>query len=564
MASIRTFQTAVDSSMLLNGRNCHRPMIPILAYRPKIFVDAGGMSNCHKDGFSRIFSEDNVGRLSLYCGSVGWRRRTEFVQAIRKGSEEAESGDDKEDDALQATTEKSGKVLDMHKDLLRQIAERENLDSNELPYKESNEKFQLSVLQQLKVIRTMKTLIMKACPQGAFTLPSFSSPGPEAFPNKDSYKSLNNAAETIITGSETSTKLDSDKLKDANVGTTFLNYTPSSLKYEINKNDKQSSLEDANVKVQDPIGEDVKPPTLPLAGPSVMNIILVAAECAPWSKAGGLGDVAGALRESLARRGHRVMVVAPRYGNYAEPQHLEVRKIYKIDGQDMKVTYFQTYIDGVDFVFMDSPVFRYIENNIYGGNHVDILKRMVLFCKAAVEVPWLVPCGGVCYGDGNLVFIVNDRHTALLLVYLKAYYRDNGLMKYTRSVIVIHNIAHQVCPYSPTHGLRDDLILVNPQCKAALQKELGLPVPADVPLLVGGLKDTMQPFNPFKETGLGWTFARAETNELINALGNCLLTYQQYKKSREGLQRQGMMQDLSWDNAAQNYVEVLIAAKYRW
>lgn len=115
---------------------------------------------------------------------------------------------------------------------------------------------------------------------------SFSSPGPEAFPNKDSYKSLNNAAETIITGSETSTKLDSDKLKDANVGTTFLNYTPSSLKYEINKNDKQSSLEDANVKVQDPIGEDVKPPTLPLAGPSVMNIILVAAECAPWSKAG--------------------------------------------------------------------------------------------------------------------------------------------------------------------------------------------------------------------------------------------------------------------------------------
>jgi len=60
------------------------------------------------------------------------------------------------------------------------------------------------------------------------------------------------------------------------------------------------------------------------------------------------------------------------------------------------------------------------------------------------QVPWHVPCGGICYGDGNLAFIANDWHTALLPVYLKAYFRDNGLMKYTRSILVIHNIAHQV------------------------------------------------------------------------------------------------------------------------
>ncbi|KAJ6841603.1 soluble starch synthase 2-2, chloroplastic/amyloplastic [Iris pallida] len=169
----------------------------------------------------------------------------------------------------------------------------------------------------------------------------------------------------------------------------------------------------------------------PLAGPNVMNVILVAAECAPWSKTGGLGDVAGALPKALARRGHRVMVVAPRYGDYSEPQDLGVRKRYKVDGQDMEVSYCHAYIDGVDFVFLDSASFRHCGNDIYGGNRVDILKRMVLFCKAAVEVPWHVPCGGVCYGDGNLVFIANDWHTALLPVYLKAYYRDNGLMIYS-------------------------------------------------------------------------------------------------------------------------------------
>jgi hypothetical protein len=40
---------------------------------------------------------------------------------------------------------------------------------------------------------------------------------------------------------------------------------------------------------------------------------------APWSKTGGLGDVLGSLPIALAARGHRVMVVVPRYANYAEP-----------------------------------------------------------------------------------------------------------------------------------------------------------------------------------------------------------------------------------------------------
>lgn len=81
---------------------------------------------------------------------------------------------------------------------------------------------------------------------------------------------------------------------------------------------------------------------------------------------------------------------------------------------------------------------------------------------------------------------------------------------------------------------------------------------------VGGLRDTVQPFDPFNESGLGWTFSRAEANQLIHALGNCLLTYREYKKSWEGIQTRCMTQDLSWDNAAQNYEEVLIAAKYQW
>uniref|UniRef100_A0A0A9DQ75 starch synthase n=1 Tax=Arundo donax TaxID=35708 RepID=A0A0A9DQ75_ARUDO len=499
----------------------------------------------------------------------------------------------------------------------------------------------------------------------------------------------------------------------------------------------------------------------PLAGENVMNVIMVAAECSPWCKTGGLGDVAGALPKALARRGHRVMVVVPRYGEYAEAHDLGIRKYYKAAGQDLEVNYFHAFIDGVDFVFIDAPLFRHRQDDIYGGNRQEILKRMILFCKVAVEVPWHVPCGGVPYGDGNLVFIANDWHTALLPVYLKAYYRDNGLMQYARSVLVIHNIAHQgrgpvdEFPYMdlPQHylehfelydpvggehanifaaGLKmaDRVVTVsrgylwelktveggwglhdivrsndwkingivngidhqewNPevdvhlrsdsytnyslrtldsgkrQCKAALQRELGLEVRDDVPLLgfigrldgqkgveiiadampwiagqdvqlvmlgagrgdlevmlrhfervhhnkvrgwvgfsvpmahritagadvllmpsrfepcglnqlyamaygtvpvvhaVGGLRDTVAPFDPFGDAGLGWTFNRAEANKLIEALGHCLDTYRNYRESWRGIQARGMAQDLSWEHAAQLYEEILVKAKYQW
>jgi hypothetical protein len=44
-----------------------------------------------------------------------------------------------------------------------------------------------------------------------------------------------------------------------------------------------------------------------------MNVVFVAAEVSPWSKTGGLGDVLGGLPIELAKRGHAVMTIAPRY-----------------------------------------------------------------------------------------------------------------------------------------------------------------------------------------------------------------------------------------------------------
>ena len=58
----------------------------------------------------------------------------------------------------------------------------------------------------------------------------------------------------------------------------------------------------------------------------------------------------------------------------------------------MEVSYFQAYIDGVDFVFIDSPMFRHIENNIYGGNRLVtlfLLSQFNEFSFATVAVSLL-------------------------------------------------------------------------------------------------------------------------------------------------------------------------------
>ena len=52
-----------------------------------------------------------------------------------------------------------------------------------------------------------------------------------------------------------------------------------------------------------------------------MKILFAASEVAPFSKTGGLGDVAGALPSALARRGHEVVVVTPLYRQIDREKH---------------------------------------------------------------------------------------------------------------------------------------------------------------------------------------------------------------------------------------------------
>ncbi|KAK9145575.1 hypothetical protein Sjap_005478 [Stephania japonica] len=180
------------------------------------------------------------------------------------------------------------------------------------------------------------------------------------------------------------------------------------------------------------------------------NIVVVTAEAAPYSKTGGLGDVCGSLPITLAERGHRVMVVSPRYltGNPSEKirNAVDTQCSAKVScfGGTQDVTFYHEYRAGVDWVFVDHPSYQR-SGSPYGnsvGAYGDNQFRFTLLCHAACEAPLVLPLGGVTYGE-KCLFLANDWHAGLVPVLLAAKYRPHGVYKDARSIVVIHNLAHQ-------------------------------------------------------------------------------------------------------------------------
>ncbi|KAE9608863.1 hypothetical protein Lal_00020601 [Lupinus albus] len=190
------------------------------------------------------------------------------------------------------------------------------------------------------------------------------------------------------------------------------------------------------------------------------NIVFVTAEAAPYSKTGGLGDVCGSLPIALAARGHRVMVVSPMYINstpgdkkFSGAVDLNRRiKLYCF-GSVQEVGFFHEFREGVDWVFVDHPSFHR-PGNPYGdkfGTFGDNQFRFTLLSYAACEAPLVLPLGGFTYGN-KCLFLVNDWHASLVPTLLAAKYRPHGVYKDARSILVIHNIAHQGVEPAITYG----------------------------------------------------------------------------------------------------------------
>lgn len=93
------------------------------------------------------------------------------------------------------------------------------------------------------------------------------------------------------------------------------------------------------------------------------SVVFVTGEASPYAKSGGLGDVCGSLPIALAARGHRVMVVMPRYmngalnKNYANAFYTGKHIKIPCFGGQHEVTFFHEYRDSVDWVSIQLLLF---------------------------------------------------------------------------------------------------------------------------------------------------------------------------------------------------------------
>ena len=81
---------------------------------------------------------------------------------------------------------------------------------------------------------------------------------------------------------------------------------------------------------------------------------------------------------------------------------------------------------------------------------------------------------------------------------------------------------------------------------------------------VGGLRETVTPYDPHADTGTGWQFDEAVTQKFTDALGYAVGTYRDHPEEFKKIRLRGMSQDLSWELAAEKYEQKLIEAKYSW
>jgi starch synthase len=177
-----------------------------------------------------------------------------------------------------------------------------------------------------------------------------------------------------------------------------------------------------------------------------MDITFVTTELAPFVKVGGLADVSSALPKALRGLGHSVTVVVPRFPAFEAQGLLLARRLTPLRFSLGERAFEVTLLDGrlasqVDLVVVDAP-HLFDREGVYGEHgedYPDNALRFGVLARAAAEIVRQRVAGGRAVD----VVHCNDWPTALVPTYLRALARETPALGATRTVLTIHNIAHQ-------------------------------------------------------------------------------------------------------------------------
>ncbi|MBM7660421.1 starch synthase [Bacillus mesophilus] len=179
-----------------------------------------------------------------------------------------------------------------------------------------------------------------------------------------------------------------------------------------------------------------------------MNVLFAVSECLPFSKTGGLADVAGSLPRELIDLGTNVSVIMPLYDSIST--EYKSRMEY-IDSFDVEVGWRKQYAgikwleeDGVTYYFIDNEYY-FKRDALYG--FFDDGERFSFFSKAALEaIPYLFQSPNILH--------CHDWHTGIIPFLLHEYYQELPAYWNIKTVFTIHNLHFQgLFPKETLHEL---------------------------------------------------------------------------------------------------------------
>lgn len=170
-----------------------------------------------------------------------------------------------------------------------------------------------------------------------------------------------------------------------------------------------------------------------------MQIVFASAECAPFVKTGGLGDVAGSLPATLVRAGAEVIVMVPKYATIKDEYKAQMEHFadfyVSLGWRNEYCGLEKLERDGVTYMFVDNE--RYFARD-YPYGFFDDGERFAFFSKAITESLQHLPEGFECD-----ILHCNDWQTALAPVFLREFYQGLPLYDRVKTVFSIHNVAFQ-------------------------------------------------------------------------------------------------------------------------
>ena len=168
-----------------------------------------------------------------------------------------------------------------------------------------------------------------------------------------------------------------------------------------------------------------------------MKVLFASSEAYPFAMSGGLADVAGALPKALRKRFVGCRVVLPLYACVSEELREKMTFVCSITvpvaWRRQYCGVFEAHLDGVIYYLIDNQYY-FNRDGLYG--HYDDAERFAFFSRAVLEI---IPHIGFTPD----IIHCNDWQTALVPVYLDAFYKYDELYSNIKTVFTIHNIQYQ-------------------------------------------------------------------------------------------------------------------------